>query len=245
MINLKKNKLYLVDGQVEVYLGRQEKSSNGRYDIYEFRNSEGRAHWVGFNSETVVEVGVGRNPKLRTLKAVNAELDGIIQIWKIDKRVGNATPEEKAKWQALCNEKQAIRLVRAQRAERKAKKNDGFEAIYREAHEAGLKAGNEAIPTPMVVQSHANQLDDNSPVKQEWYVSEGACGFAWVNVRDRKFGLWLKAVGYGDHDSYYKGFSIWVGQFGQSITRKEAYAGAFARVLEAHGIEAHSNSRLD
>jgi len=248
MITLKKNKLYVVDGEVEVYCGRREKSSNGQQDIYEFQNAEGNKHWVGiYPDTTIVAVGNGSKPKLRTLKAVNAELDGLYaDLKQRGVKSGQASPEDKAKWQALQNEIQAIKLVRAQRAERKAKKNGGaFEAVYQEAHEAGLVAGKGAIPAPMIVQEHANQLDDNSAVKKEYYVSEGCCGFAWVNVRDRVFGNWLKAVGKGSHDSYYGGVTIWVGEFGQSITRKEAYAGAFAGVLEAHGIEAGSNSRLD
>jgi hypothetical protein len=39
--------------------------------------------------------------------------------------------------------------------------------------------------------------------------------------------------------------SLWVHQFDQSITRKEAYAAAYADTLRKHGIEAYAGSRLD
>jgi hypothetical protein len=235
MIRLKKNFLYVVDGETCVYCGQDE-------NRIIFKTSEGNIR--GYTTLDGIEIRPVAKPKGRTIKKIEAELDVLRETAEKDgyKFVNES---DKQKFYALRNEIEAIRLYRKEKAERKAKKNTNYEAIYQEAREAGLKAGKEAIPTPMVVQEHANQLDDNSAVKQEWYVSEGACGFAWVNVRDRKFGLWLKAVGYGDHDSYYGGVTVWVGDFGQSIARKEAYAGAFAEVLEKHGIEAGSNSRLD
>ena len=56
---------------------------------------------------------------------------------------------------------------------------------------------------------------------------------------------WLKKSGIGRLDSYYGGWTIWVGDFGQSYERKMAYAGAFAEVLQKHGIKAYANGRLD
>jgi len=156
-------------------------------------------------------------------------------------------PVDKERWCALRAEQDKIERVKKEIAYNKACKNLEFRDIYTKAYNAGMKAGQEAIPTPMVVQTHANMLDDNSPVVQSEYISEGACGFAWVNVKPgySKFAKWLKAMGYGDNDSYYKGVTVWVSEFGQSIARKEAFAHAFADVLKEFGIQAYGASRLD
>ena len=182
---------------------------------------------------------------MRTMKAVNADLD-VVRKSSLVRGYGFENPVDKEKWEALLAELKAIQEARKERAFRKANRNKVFKAIYQEAQEAGLKAGKEAIPTPMVVQGHANQLDDNSPVEKEYYVSEGMCGFAWVVVSSNQaFARWLKAMEYGSHSSYERGTTIWARDFGQSITRKEAWAGAFAQVLTKNGIEAYNQSRLD
>jgi hypothetical protein len=121
-------------------------------------------------------------------------------------------------------------------------------AIYEKAKQAGIEAGNNAIPAPMVVQQHANVLDDNSPVKQSWYVSDGVCGFAWVKIRPgtHPFARWLKQNKLGHHDDYAGGLTIWVSEHGQSYERKCAHAGAMARVLDTiDGLRAYADSRLD
>jgi hypothetical protein len=120
-----------------------------------------------------------------------------------------------------------------------------FELFYQEAHRAGDRAANAAIPTPMVVTQHANPLDDDSvPVKQ-WHVSEGACGFAWIWFKgNTEFGRWAKKVK-GASKGYPNGLQLWVHDYGQSIERKSAYAQAFADVLRSHGIEVFAQSRMD
>ena len=120
-------------------------------------------------------------------------------------------------------------------------------ALYKRAHEAGMKAGKEVVPTPMVVQQRANPFDDTSPVVKTYEpVMGGVCGFAWVVVTPgtSSFARWLTKTGKGSKH-YYGGTSIWVGEFGQSMTRKEAYAQAFAKVLRDAGIDAYSGSRMD
>lgn len=121
-----------------------------------------------------------------------------------------------------------------------------FEAIYNEAHKAGNDAAMTKVPTPMVVAEHANPLDDNSPVRQAWLVNDGVCGFASVIVRPGTcaFARWLTKEK-GARKSYYGGTELWISAFGQSMERKEAYAGAFAAVLNKHGIKAYSTSRMD
>lgn len=119
--------------------------------------------------------------------------------------------------------------------------------IYKEAYEAGVKAGKEAIPTPMIVGQPTTPLgNDIDFKKQTYFVSEGACGFAWVTISPARgaFVNYLKSINAGSK-GYYGGYQIWVREFGQSITRKEAFAGAFAKVLKNYGISAFAESRLD
>jgi hypothetical protein len=44
---------------------------------------------------------------------------------------------------------------------------------------------------------------------------------------------------------YGGGVTYWVSQFGQSVDRKAAFAGAFAKVLRENGIQATAGDRLD
>lgn len=125
-------------------------------------------------------------------------------------------------------------------------------ALIKKAEAAGRAAGLAAVPSPMVVQQHANPLNDNSPVTREWFVSEGLCGFAWVTIRPATGALvnYLRANGKG-HKGYHGGWEVWSdavdhsGYQAQSITRNEAYARAYAEVLREAGFTAHASSRLD
>ncbi len=106
--------------------------------------------------------------------------------------------------------------------------------IYSEAHSAGMAAGHGCTPTPMVVGTPTTPLgDDIDYSKDTYYVADGLCGFAWINIKPArgKFVNWLKKAGIGRTDSYYGGYTVWVSEFGQSVTRKENYARAFAKVL--------------
>lgn len=120
-----------------------------------------------------------------------------------------------------------------------------FHAIYREAVEAGLAAGNACVPTPMVVGTaigFSNQIDRTQPT---YLVEDGACGFAWVKFKGgTRWANWAKKNA-GARSSYPSGFQISVRDYNQSVARKEAYATAFAAVLRKHGIDAHADSRLD
>lgn len=152
--------------------------------------------------------------------------------------------------------------------------------LLSEAYEAGERAATGAVPTPMVVGTPRNMaasllggddggFDESQPV---YFVSEGACGFAWVKFSgNRKFLNYLLGrvktevpVGpalrqYGESwretsvlnppspDHYYGGVSLWVGGYGQSVARKEAFAEAFAAVLrdKVEGLTVYGQSRLD
>ena len=120
----------------------------------------------------------------------------------------------------------------------KEKPTVDFQAIYDEAMLAGKIAGENAIPNPMIVK--------NEGTKEQWFVSEGMCGFAWVKISPatQPFARWLKKQGHADK-AYGGGYDLWCSGFGQSITRKEKWAYAVADVFKKHGIICYANSRLD
>jgi len=117
--------------------------------------------------------------------------------------------------------------------------------IYKEAYAAGLKAGKE-VGVPKFIVGDAIGLSNEIDYSKKTYVLEGLCGFAWVNVSPARgaFVNYLKSIDAG-HKGYYGGYEIWVREFGQSVDRKSAFAGAFAGVLRKYGINASAGSRLD
>lgn len=121
-----------------------------------------------------------------------------------------------------------------------------FECLYELARNAGMGAALGAKPVPMFVSQPSDPLNDNSVPKAMWYVPEGVCGFAWINVRPgfSSFAKWLVKNGKA-RAAYSGGVDIWVSEFGQSMDRKEAYAHAFAKVLSDAGVNAYASSRMD
>lgn len=122
-----------------------------------------------------------------------------------------------------------------------------FQTIYREADAAGKKAADACVPRPMVVGSPTTLLgNDIDRSKPTYYVADGVCGFAWVAFKgNTPWGRWAKKQGVAK-PNYPSGLSIWIGDYGQSMERKAAYARAFAGVLQQHGIkDAYSSSRMD
>lgn len=128
----------------------------------------------------------------------------------------------------------------------KAKSNNSWPELHSKADAAGRVAATQHSPQPMIVQQHANMLDDNSPVVKEYFVSDGVCGFAWINIRpgNCSYALWAKK-NLGARKGYYGGMELWVRDFGQSYERKHAYATAYANVLKEYGIKAYAGGRLD
>lgn len=112
----------------------------------------------------------------------------------------------------------------------------GFKALFDKAYAAGVEAAKACVPNPMVV----------SGMGKSYYVSEGACGFAWVKVcpGNSAFARWLVKEKLA-RASYSGGVDIWVHEYNQSIARKEAHAFAMARVLADAGIVAYGGSRMD
>ena len=120
--------------------------------------------------------------------------------------------------------------------------------VYADAHAAGMAAGNGCTPTPIVVGQPTTPLgNDIDYEKDTYYVADGVCGFAWINIKPARgaFVKYLKQNGIGRKDSYYGGYTIWVSGFGQSLARKENYARAFTEVLRKNGLTAYNMSRMD
>lgn len=140
----------------------------------------------------------------------------------------------------------AWRAMVADKAMERETRYAGFEALALRAHDAGMLAGQRAIPTPMIVGPGAITIN-GAPVSGEtYYVSEGVCGFAWITIYpgNSSFAIWAKKRGIASK-AYRGGVQVWVGEFGQSMERKAAYARAYAEVLQSAGITAYSGSRMD
>lgn len=131
--------------------------------------------------------------------------------------------------------------------------------IVARALAAADQAFADAIPTPMIVYEPGDPVasllgkdDGGLAGARHIYapVMDGACGFAWVNVRPgtSRFARWLVKTGQARTDSYYGGVTIWApggDRYSQSYTRKMAAATAYADVLREAGITAYASGRLD
>jgi hypothetical protein len=121
-----------------------------------------------------------------------------------------------------------------------------YAALYAAADAAGKQAAEAATPTPIIVGEETSpfsgQVDYTKPT---YFVSEGLCGFAWVSFKGNTgFGRWAKKTGKAK-PAYGGGLRVSVFGYNQSVTRKEAYAQAFAAVLREAGVTAYAESRLD
>ena len=129
-----------------------------------------------------------------------------------------------------------------------------MEVVFREADVAGKAAVEKLEVVPMIVGQEtslfSNKIDYS---KQTYYVADGVCGFAWVDVypankgntkagkEERKL---LERFGFRKND-YEKTHQLWVSAYNQSMQKKESYARAFAEVLRENGFKAYAGSRLD
>jgi hypothetical protein len=128
--------------------------------------------------------------------------------------------------------REKIAAEKAERVNRYAK----YQEIIDKAYKAGIEAGKNARPIPMYV------IDQGIPIDR---IDDGACGFAWIAFPgNTSFGKWAKKQGLA-RSHYPSGLCVWVSEFGQSVDRKDAFAGAYAKVLKDNGIDAYSGSRLD
>lgn len=123
---------------------------------------------------------------------------------------------------------------------------DDFIAVWQEAMRRGREAAEACNVTPMVVEQHANMLDDSSPVMERWVCDSGVCGFAWVVVKPGtcSFARWLRKEGHA-HKRDTGGVLIWISEYGQSYERKLAHARAMADYFREQGHNSFAQGRLD
>ena len=121
------------------------------------------------------------------------------------------------------------------------------EKLLERAHLMGMDAGRSVGVTPMLVgtptELMGNDIDYSKPT---YVVNDGVCGFAGVVIKPArgKFVSYLKSIGMG-YKHYYGGWYVSVREFNQSLTRKEAYANAYAKVLSEAGFKCYVDSRMD
>ena len=109
-----------------------------------------------------------------------------------------------------------------------------FQSLYNAADAAGRAAAESVVPVPIIVKGYEHQP-----------IMDGLCGFASIRFPgNTAWGRWAKKQGIASK-AYPKGLMIWVRGYGQSVTRKESYAIAFANVLRDNGVKAYAESRLD
>tara|TARA_R110000868_G_scaffold207746_1_gene456734 strand:+ start:1293 stop:1709 length:417 start_codon:yes stop_codon:yes gene_type:complete len=136
--------------------------------------------------------------------------------------------------QQFASLKAKISFEQAARMQRR----EEYAKIWEQAWQAGHIAGETCKPRAMHVSDMQGNLIE--------VVNDGACGFAWLTVRgaNKGFGHWLIKQGLAKV-GYTGGAQVWISNYNQSYERKAAHAYAMARVLEANGIKAYSDGRLD
>ena len=121
------------------------------------------------------------------------------------------------------------------------------EKLLERAHLMGMDAGRRVGVIPMVVGTPTELMgNDIDYSKKTYFVESGVCGFAGVVIKPArgKFVSYLKSLDMG-YKHYYGGWYVSVREFNQSLTRKEAYAAAFAKVLGEEGMSCYVDSRMD
>jgi len=121
------------------------------------------------------------------------------------------------------------------------------EKVLERAHLMGMDAGRRVGVTPMIVGTPTELMGSEIDYsKKTYFVEGGVCGFAGVVIKPArgKFVSYLKSIDKG-YNRYGGGYYVPVREFGQSLTRKEAYAKAFADVLKEVGMKVFVDSRMD
>lgn len=122
---------------------------------------------------------------------------------------------------------------------------ENFEALFELANKVGMLAGQNNKPVPMALVA-ADIFGKPLPGAEVCVIDEGACGFAWITIRPGNSKPAKAAKKFaGASPAYGGGVQIWVREFNQSVSRKDAYAMAYADVLQAAGVKAYAGSRLD
>jgi hypothetical protein len=129
--------------------------------------------------------------------------------------------------------------------------NVSFESVFMLAQKAAEEAFHASKPVAMAVQNSdlGEGFDWNKPYS---VVADGVCGFAWVNVYvDGRSKVAKEMKKFGLRSDYMGGFNFWASDVApsarssQSMQRKEAACGAFAKVLRDYGFKAYVGSRMD
>lgn len=148
-----------------------------------------------------------------------------------------------------------------------------YPKVLRQARQAGLDAAEAKTqeleaggPKYAVVENAPGDVFHN-PAKESRVVGTmtSLCGFAWIKFPCKGAGAglwrWIKANGVMrdglnntsykvdgqsySRDTYAGGIMAWVGEGGQAVDVKQAYANAFAKVLREAGVDAYAHYRLD
>lgn len=126
-----------------------------------------------------------------------------------------------------------------------------FAKVFAEAQAAGNAAFDAAVPNPVAFQN-SDLFEEFDWKKPYSVVSEGVCGFAWVNVYvDGRSRVAKVLKEFGAKKDYYGGYRFSSYDVApscggsQSMERKEAACGAFAKVLREYGFKAYVGSRMD
>ena len=139
---------------------------------------------------------------------------------------GDCMKEARKNWVAMIGQKSAERTDR----------DATFALLIEQAHAAGVAAAAACNVRAMVVSGGG----------QSWYVPDGVCGFAWITIHPGNCALAKYVKKYhGARAAYGGGMQIWVSAYNQSMQLKEAYATAYAGVLQAAGHKAYAGSRMD
>jgi hypothetical protein len=127
-------------------------------------------------------------------------------------------------------------------------------AIIAKADAAGAAAVEKLQVIPMIVGEETSLFSNKIDyTRQTYYVADGVCGFAWVDIypankgntkagkSERKI---LEMFGFHKND-YTKTYQLWISKYNQSMQKKETYSRAFAEVLRENGFKAYGGSRMD
>jgi hypothetical protein len=127
-----------------------------------------------------------------------------------------------------------------------------FAEVFAKAQAAGEAAFHAAKPVAMAVQNAGGLQDGFDWNKPYSVVSDGVCGFAWVNVYvDGRSKVAKEMKQFGLRSDYMGGYNFWASEVApsarssQSMQRKEAACEAFAKVLRDYGYSAYVGSRMD
>jgi hypothetical protein len=118
---------------------------------------------------------------------------------------------------------------------------DDLDTLLDLAEQAGRDAVARCIPTPMIVR-------DDMTGHVYAPVMDGVCGFAWVHVKGntKLAHVMEKRYGRSFGKDYPTGRSLWIHDYNQSMTKKSAYAHAYAKVLRDAGHDhVYADERMD